>query len=119
MKEILKFLKGTFDKKLHPKPRGIYAILGGTYSAEFFVFIKETNSHLVFFSLPDKIIRNVPRESFYNGVKNNLVEFIEQLPNKVYKTIELQLKGINTNTTNGLRTTNKDSQPDKRGTCST
>lgn len=99
MKEILKYLKGTFNKReKHPIEKGIYVILGGTYSAEFFVYFSQDLTHITFFSLPDKKVRKVPKESFYNGIKNKLVEFIERLPDKVYKTVEHEFNLINNNT---------------------
>lgn len=110
MKEILKYLKGTFSKD-HPVERGIYVILGGTYSGEYFIFLKDNNTHIDFFSLPDKKIRNVPKESFYSGLKNKLVDFIEQLPLPVFKEVEIEFNRINNN--NGHGKTNKNSEPNK------
>lgn len=110
MKEILKFLKDT-SKKEHPKDRGIYVILGGTYSGEYFIYIKSKPDTYTFFSLPIKAVRDVPIESFKTGIKNKLVDFVEQLPYKVYKTVELEYNSINNK--NGLSESNKNNEPDK------
>lgn len=113
MKEILKFLKGTSNKE-HPKKRGIYVVLGGTYSGEYLVYINSKPSFHIFLSLPSKAIREVPENSFTTGLKNKLVDFIEQLPYKVYNTVELEFNRINTK--DGLSKSNKDNKPDKRTT---
>lgn len=115
MKEILKFLKGT-SKKDHPIDRGIYVILGGSYSGEYFVYIKSKPDTYTFFALPTKVIRDVPVESFKMGIKNKLVDFIEQLPLKVYNTVELEFNSINTK--DGPSKSNKNNKPDKRPTSS-
>lgn len=114
MKEILKYLKGTFNngKEKHPKSRGIYVVLKGTYSGEFFVFINQTTTYINFISLPDKIKRIVPLESFYNGLANGVIEYLENLPVNVFKTVEEEYKNINT--INEFRHSNKDNKSNKR-----
>ena len=114
MKEILKFLKGTSDI-VHPVERGMYVILGGTYAGEYMVYVEQAPEHYVFFALPCKLKREVPTSSFRMGIKNRLVDFIEQLPVKVYKTVEDEFKSINTNN-NGHSITNKNNKPNKRRT---
>ena len=116
MKEILKYLEDTFNKS-HPIDRGIYVVLKGIYSGEFFVYIKQVGVDYLFFSLPDKQIRLVPKESLTNGLKNKLVDFLEQLPLKVYKTVEHEYNLINNN--NGHGKTNNNNEPDKRPASST
>lgn len=113
MKEILKYLEGTFNKK-HPVERGIYVILKGTYSGEFFVYISQTSTFFTFISLPDKIIRQVPTDSFNNGLKNKLVEFLEQLPLNIYNTVEHEYNLINNN--NGHGNPKDYNKPNKRTT---
>jgi hypothetical protein len=94
LKEILKFLKTT--SKDHPIERGVYCIMGGNYGGEFFVFLKKRDDEFVFISLPDKVIRHVPEKSFNGGIKNRLVEFVEKLPKKIFKEVELLTNSINT-----------------------
>lgn len=115
MKEILKFLKGT-SKKDHPLDRGIYVVLGGSYSGEYFVYMKSKPGFHTFFALPAKKVREVPIDSFRMGIKNKLVDFIEQLPLKVFNTVELEFNGINNK--DGLSKSNKNNKPNKRSTSS-
>lgn len=96
----------------HPQKRGIYAVLKGTYSGEYLVFIEEKKSEYTFISLPEKIILTVPKSSFDNGLKNKILDYIEKLPKSVYKVVELEYNSLNIK--NGLRRTKEDNKPYKR-----
>ena len=95
-----------------PVDRGIYVVLGGTYSGEYLVYMKQEKDHYLFMSLPDKIKREVPVESFKNGIKYKLLEFIEKLPNKVFNIVAEEYKALNN--INGQSRTKENNQPDKR-----
>lgn len=98
----------------HPTSRGMYAILKGTFSGDYIVFMKETDTSYECFSLPDKRIMNVPKESFDNGIRYNLLDFVEKLPKKVFLVVEREYKNLNNK--NGLRRTEENSEPDIWGT---
>lgn len=95
LRGILRFLKTT-DKN-HPIKGGIYAILGGNYGGEFFVYIKQDTEHFTFVSLPQKTLRFVPKKSFNDGITFKLIEFIEILPKKVLNVIEKEILLLNSN----------------------
>jgi phosphomevalonate kinase len=78
---MLKFLS-----KTHPKKRYVYAITGGVYLGELFVFMKQTDSEYSFLSLPDMKIRSVPFEKFDFGLKEKIIDIVQKLPKNVYDT---------------------------------
>ena len=78
---MLKFLS-----KTHPKKRYVYAITGGVYLGELFVFIKKTDLEYSFLSLPDMKIRSVPLEKFDFGLKEKIIDIVQKLPKNVYDT---------------------------------
>jgi len=76
---MLKFLK-----KSHPQKRYVYAITGGVYLGELFVFVKKTETEYSFLSLPDMKIRNVPFEKFEFGLKEKIIDVVQKIPDNVY-----------------------------------
>jgi hypothetical protein len=105
------------NKSIETKPRhrGFYAVLGGTYGGEFFIYIKESHEGYVFLSLPDKHIRVVPKDAYIRGVNYKLLDFISQLPKKIYDTVEIEYKKLNN--LNAICTTKTNHKSDKRSTC--
>ena len=89
---MFKFLKNS-----HPKKRFIYAITGGYYLGELFVYIETKNSEHSFLSLPDMKIRNVPLEKFEFGLKEKIIDIVQKLPKNVYDTC---IKQYNKNSAN-------------------
>jgi hypothetical protein len=106
---ILKFLS-----KKHPRPRGIYAVLKGTYSGEYVVFLKKVHVHLHFISFPDKQILIVPEKDFNEGLEGGVLDFIQTLPHSVYSVVEDEVKRLNIK--DGSSTANKNHKPNKRST---
>jgi len=90
-----------FFKTKHPKKRYLYAITGGVYLGEMFVFM-ETDSlskDYIFLSLPDLLVRSVSKEKFNFGLENKIVDIVKKLPNDVYDVCRRQyLKNQSTNT---------------------
>ncbi len=70
----------------------MYAVVTGTYVGELFAFIDLKGSDYRFLSLPKMIIREIPEENFEFAMKNNIMEFVEQLPRDVYRVVEAQFK---------------------------
>jgi hypothetical protein len=97
---------------LEPEERGIYSVLKGTFSGEFFVYITKKENGFLFFSLPDFKERLVPSDSFVTGINCGVLEFIERLPKNIFQEVELQHKKINNS--NGLRRTQENNKPYKR-----
>lgn len=99
-----------FEK--HPKNRAIYAVLKGTYSGEYMVFLKKANTIIELISLPDKHILKVPEKDFKEGIQNGIIDYIQTLPRSVYRVVEEEAKRLNTR--DGFCKTNKNNKPHKR-----
>lgn len=84
MKNIIK----SFFK--HPRPRYLYAITGGTYLGELFVFIEKDSTNFMFLSLPDMKIRLVPHDKFYFGIDNKIIDILKKIPRYVYDVCKSQ-----------------------------
>ena len=74
----------------HPKKRYLYAITGGKYLGELFVFIEKQENNFNFLSLPDMKIREVPCDKFEFGLTNKIVDVVEKLPLHVFWTCKKQ-----------------------------
>jgi predicted nuclease of restriction endonuclease-like (RecB) superfamily len=72
----------------------MYAVTTGTYVGELFAFVEKADTNLRFLSLPKMLIREIPEENFEFAMKNNIMEFVEQLPRDVYQVVEAQFKQV-------------------------
>jgi hypothetical protein len=83
----------SFFKKQHPKQKTVYAITGGKYLGEMFVFIEEKNQNTYgFLSLPEMHIRDIPKEKFEFGLKEKIIDVIDKIPSYVYNVCVAQYK---------------------------
>lgn len=82
-------MKFSFLNK-HPKKRIIYAITGGYYLGELFVFMEKTDEKYIFLSLPEMHIREVPIDKFEFGLNQNIIDIVKKIPNFVYKVCKAQ-----------------------------
>jgi hypothetical protein len=82
----------SFFKKQHPKEQYVYAVTAGAYLGELLVYMDSKDNSYNFLILPNMAIRQIPREKFDIGLKNNIVEAVEKLPSYVYGTCKLQYK---------------------------
>jgi len=69
----------------HPKKKYLYAITGGKFLGELFVFIEKNKENYSFLSLPDMKVRDVPQEKFDFGLDNKIIEIVQKIPSYVYK----------------------------------
>ncbi len=74
----------------------VYAVTGGRYLGEFFVFMEDTDEGKMFLSLPSMEQRCVPHDKFLIGEKEKLLDLVESVPNDVYELCKEQYKSINT-----------------------
>lgn len=90
MKAWNKLLTGikTFLKK--PKKRSVYAVTGGQFLGEFFVYMEQRDDMMCFLSLPHMKIRNIPVEKFYYGTENKILDKVEKVPRNVYTLCKKQ-----------------------------
>jgi len=80
----------------HPKKRYVYAITGGAFLGELFVYMEKKNDNFVFLSLPDMKIREVPCNKFDFGLTQKIVDIVEKLPANVYDVCRIQYNKNNT-----------------------
>ena len=101
---MLKYLKDTLTRNnLLPKHKGIYAVIRGTYSGEYFVYMGPDNDNFKFYSIVDKKTHCMSLDVFQRGIKNNILDFVQILPHKVFDIVEKEFNAINNK--NGLRRT--------------
>ena len=69
----------------------IYAISGGRFLGEFFVFMEQKNKRTYsFLSLPKMKIRHIPKDKFDIGIKNKVLQLQEKLPGDILKVVNAQ-----------------------------
>jgi len=90
MKKIINSVKSLVDiarfkKNPESLKRNVYAVAVGSFKGEFLVYINENNDNMYFLSLPDNIIRKVPKKEFHSALKENIIEYIEKIPEEVYE----------------------------------
>ena len=79
-----------FKRDKTPKLGVPYAVQGGIYVGEMLVYIEQSNNTFCFLSIPKNIIREIPKEKFFFGVDNNILEEVEKLPNNIYNLLKAQ-----------------------------
>jgi hypothetical protein len=81
----------------HPIISQSYAITGGSYLGEIFVYVEETANEYCFISIPKNINRTVPKDKFHYGIANGIVEVVEKIQPKVFKLLNKQYTFNNDN----------------------
>jgi hypothetical protein len=88
--DLKKLLNGIRVYLKFPSKRSVYAVTGGKYLGEFFVFMEKTDDSVCFLSLPKMKVRKIPIDNFLFGVDNKILDKIEKLPRNIYKTCRSQ-----------------------------
>lgn len=81
-----------FFKKKHPIKGFSYAVTTGTYIGEILVFVEEKNDGFDFISIPKNINRNIPKDKFFYGIEENIVDVVEKIPNKIFNLLKKQFE---------------------------
>jgi len=79
-----------FGFNKHPKRKVVYAITGGKYLGELFVFMEEKDNNFIFLSLPEMIVREVPKEKFMFGLTEKIIDVVQKIPSYVYNVCKAQ-----------------------------
>ena len=94
MKVLKKLLTGispsTELKEL--KPGTAYAITGGKYLGEFFVYMEKVKGSYMFLSLPSMETREVPFSNYISGINDKIMDEVEKLPDDVFSICLAQYK---------------------------
>lgn len=94
LRKLLNGITSLFSGR-HPKNRQVYAITGGKYLGEFFLYIDRDDNNYYFLSMPKMEKRVVTTEKFNYGIVNNIVDPVERVPRNVYELCKEQYKHIN------------------------
>lgn len=76
------------------KKGDFFAILKGQYAGEFWVTMGENEKGYDFLSLPDLKKRTAPFEKVDIGINCKIMDFIQNIPGKVFKVCENQYKNV-------------------------
>ena len=79
-----------FKRDKTPKTGVLYAVQGGAYVGEMLAYVEQADNVFCFLSLPKNIIREVPKDKFFFGLENNILEEVEKLPNNIYSLLKAQ-----------------------------
>ena len=72
--------------------RDIYAVETGDYVGQMFAIVDPRDDDIGCLALPRMENIEVPIESFDTGRNNDIIKFVERLPENVYSVIEAQYK---------------------------
>ena len=74
-----------------PLPRSIYAFTKYRLG-EFLLFLDKKENYLLFMQLPDRYEFNLTCQDFDKALQNNILDYIEQIPEDVFEVCLLNLK---------------------------
>lgn len=69
-----------------------YAVHGGDYVGEIFVYVRKTKSTYDFLSIPKMENRYVPLDKLKIGVDNKILKFVERIPRNVFTVVRAQFE---------------------------
>ena len=61
----------------------IFGVSVGTFVGKFFVYIKTVDEEMHFMLLPDVQIEKLTKDKFTTGIRNNVLEYQETLPEEI------------------------------------
>lgn len=72
-----------------------YAVHGGDYIGEIFIYVRKTPSTYAFLSIPKMENRYVESSMFELGLNENLLHFVEKIPPDVFSLVAAQFESNN------------------------
>ena len=79
-----------FKREPEPKHRVPYAVQNGHYVGEMFVYIEKDEKNFYFLSIPKNVNREVPKDRFFFGLENKILEEVDKLPSNIYSLLKAQ-----------------------------
>jgi ribosomal protein L14E/L6E/L27E len=78
--------------KLHKgnKLGDVYAVHTGTYAGEMLIYIKQSDTHVSFLSIPNMVNRDIPIYSFDLGRNSDIIKYVERVPDYIRKIVKVQ-----------------------------
>jgi hypothetical protein len=69
----------------------LFAVTDGVYRGEFLFFVEKVDKKIWgFLSLPDRYIRNIPKQDFFKGIELGIIEQVAILPPDISKICKAQ-----------------------------
>ena len=90
MKALKQLLNGITTYLRGPSKRRLYAVTGGKYLGEFFVYMEKDDKHFYFLSLPKMYIREVPLDKYQFAIDNKILDKVQNVPRSVWKVCNKQ-----------------------------
>jgi len=91
--KIMDIVANLFKKEVPNKLEGrMYAVTTGDYVGEILLFIKQIEDSYWFLSVPLNINREVPKDKFEFATNCDILDYIGDLPNDIFKTVKAQFK---------------------------
>ncbi len=90
MKVLTTLLNGLKSFLKRPKKRILYAVTGGKFLGEFFIFMEKSNDSFIFLSLPHMEVREIPVDKYYFAVDNVILDPAGRVPRSVYSVCKNQ-----------------------------
>lgn len=85
MKVFSKLFGGIETEPRDIEPGDVYAITGGAYLGEFFVYVEQTGSEYCFLSLPKMEVRVITQDKLKVGLTDKVMDLVEVLPEDVFE----------------------------------
>jgi hypothetical protein len=76
--------------KIDIQPGQLYAVTTGTYKGSNLVVIDNDSKLVNFLDLPDMVPRQIPYYDVINGIRNDILELLETLPQDIMDTCTKQ-----------------------------
>ena len=95
LKKLLDGIRNVLKRKT-PKQGQTYAVTGGKHLGEFFIYMEQTETDVIFLSLPSMDRQLVPIDKFEYGLKNKILDPVEKLPDDIYNLCKEHYTNINT-----------------------
>lgn len=80
---------------MKPSLGSMYAIDAGQYGGSYFVVCDDSDTHITCVQLPDKEVVQVPVNDFNQGMQNDIVKHVADLPESVYAYCKAIYENIN------------------------
>ena len=80
------------QKNLKLRQGNMYAVHHGDYAGQMFCYINQNRKEQLynFLSIPEMKTIAITQADFNEGMKNDLVKYVEKVPKYVFKVIEAQ-----------------------------
>ena len=92
LKKLFSGILNTSTDRTEPRAGYLYAVTGGRYLGEFFVYIEKVKGSFYFLSLPKMEVRQVPYHKCKLGIKDRILDEIEKLPKDIYEVCVTQYR---------------------------